>query len=355
MSWLETTWRRVALQGPKQPIEAAGLTLLRPLSWLYALIQGVRARMYRAGWFSTYRAGVPVLSVGNLAVGGTGKTPVILALVKRALERGIAVAVVSRGYGGTYADPTFNVTLNRTQPDVATLCGDEPLLIARTHPACTVVVARKRALGVAVVEDAGAELILLDDGFQHLAVERDLDLVLLDQRRPFGNGLVFPAGILREPAAALDRADQLLYTRCAAWPSASGGKGCRFTLCTTLVGVQGQKVPFAQLQGQKGAAFAGIADADRFFDQLADAGLLLGARLSFGDHHAYPINSIERLTALIDSEKIDYLITTEKDAIKLERLTWDVPLYTATLELDFWPEGFVDDLLDQVMSKKEKQ
>ena len=211
--------RKMASHGAQTSWEWLLFCLLLPLSLMYGLISWLRAVVYRQGWLPRYRARVPVISVGNLAVGGTGKTPVVDWLLKEAARQGKRVAVVSRGYGGSYKAKVGVVADGTGVCLSAAAAGDEPVLLARRNPGAIILVARKRAAGVAYATTRFAvDLVVLDDAFQHHAVERDLDLVLLDALRPFGNRWPLPAGLLREFPRALARADLLLLTRAGADP-----------------------------------------------------------------------------------------------------------------------------------------
>lgn len=206
-------YRRLIEQGPRSAGERLIFLVLVVASRLFGLLVVMRLFAYSTGIAKSYRAAIPVLSVGNLTVGGTGKTPVVDHLVQRALMSGQRVAVVSRGYGGQRKSGTALVSDGRgTLHDDAYLYGDEPVLLARRNRDAMVIVARKRSEGVMLAEKLGAELVILDDGFQHLRLSRDLDIVLLDSRSPFGNGHLLPAGPLREPVASLARADLVILT-----------------------------------------------------------------------------------------------------------------------------------------------
>jgi len=315
------------------------LLLLMPLSLVYAAIGRLRILLYRLGLFASYRASVPVISVGNLAVGGTGKTPTVDYLLRLLMAHGVKAAVVSRGYGGDGGKG--KVTLVSAgdgllvPPSVA---GDEPYLLARRNPQALVLVAQRRADGVRQAEALGAQLILLDDGFQHRAVQRDFDLVLLDARRPFGNGLTLPAGLLREAPAALLRADAILLTRCGHQKDGELPDlrqpllRSRHRLAETVLPLAGEPLPLAALTSRRCAAFAGIADPEGFFAALRCQGVTLSATLALPDHVAYGDERLQQLSQL--AAQADCLLTTEKDGVKLMGQSLALPCYQVPLALE---------------------
>jgi tetraacyldisaccharide 4'-kinase len=317
------------------------------------VVTGARVLLYRNGMLRSYRAAVPVISVGNLTVGGTGKTPVTDALVKRLLQRGVRVAVVSRGYGGTFTGDVGVVSNGdgrlRMAPQDA---GDEPCLLARRNPALRVYVARKRALGVQAAEQAGAQIIVLDDGFQHLAVRRNLDIVLLDARAPFGNGQLLPAGPLRETPGALHRAGLVVMTHATSptgrqLPFAGPVLHCRPKLADALRTLDGREVPWAEVEGRPVLAFAGIARPDDFFAALRARGVTPDETLAFNDHQDYAAEQLNRLLQSCDNEKL--LITTEKDAVKLQAADLPCPCLVAPLVLEFDEAAELDKALEEVV------
>jgi tetraacyldisaccharide 4'-kinase len=347
--------RRLALQGPSNFWQWLLFALLLPLGLIYGILGLIRVFFYRQGVLPVYRASVPVVSVGNLAAGGTGKTPFVDSLLKVCRERGIRVAVVSRGYGGTGVTGVAVVCSGEGPLLDPAVCGDEPYLLARRNPRALILVARKRALGVALaVERFGAELIILDDGFQHLGVARDLDIVLLDARAPVGNGWPLPAGLLREFPSALGRGDLFILTRTAEVlpsPDLPGPRlHARHRLGAEAVALGGgERRPLTALQGQRGVAFAGIADPEAFFAGLRGEGLELLHTLSFADHAGY--GSEELRTIGEAGLGADYLITTEKDGVKLAGQSFFVPCYEVPLILEFVEEGGVDRVMEMLIEK----
>lgn len=340
--------------GPSNISSWTFFVLLWPFAWLYRAVVGLRTTFYRLGLFSAHRAGVPVIAVGNLTVGGTGKTPVTDVLVKNLLGQGLRVAVVSRGYGGHFRGSVGCVARGDGRLQMSSReAGDEPCLLATRNPSLQVYVARQRALGVQAAEQAGAQIIVLDDGFQHLAVHRDADIVLLDARAPFGNGQLLPAGPLRELPAALNRADLVIMTHSGQVdpdiPFAGPIMRCRPRLADTLTALDGTEVPWASLEGKKILAFAGIARPDDFFAALRARGVVLETTLALNDHQDY---SGEQLNRLIQScDNIQLAITTEKDAVKLRTADFPCACLVAPLILEFDGVAQLDGLLAKMQER----
>lgn len=355
MTRLALFYRRLAVYGPSSLLERLVYVLLLPLGRLYGVGMQLRALLYRTGWLASYQAAVPVISIGNLSVGGTGKTPVVDHLVRYCLSLNKRVAVVSRGYASGKGATLRVVCAGQGALLDVGQAGDEPWLLARRNPEAIIIVAPHRADGVRhAIESLGAQVVLLDDGFQHLAVKRDFDLVLLDAMRPFGNGKVLPAGLLREPASALMRGHLFLLTRCPEnLPCSLILPGpvlhCRHELEDGALSLEGEIRSIGEFAGLRGIAFAGIAEPESFFRDLERRGLNLIRTFGFADHVGYDAQTLAALTEA--AETADYFITTEKDAVKLARAALPLPCYQVPLKLVFVESGELERRLFPVIDR----
>lgn len=316
------------------------------------------AHRARLAWWRrrATRVAVPVVSVGNLHWGGTGKTPVVEALAAALRDRGRRVAVISRGYRRSGSG---TVIVSRGQGPLVSVAraGDEPFLLASRLPGVGVVVDsdRRRAAEVAIGE-LEADLLLLDDGFSHLRLARDLDLVVLPTGDPFGGGLLAPGGRLREPLVALRRADAVLVTGAEA-DFESVEAEVRVTLSQLGVSpridtVALESAPVRSATGEPLAAgvpvlaVAGIARAQRFFAAARRCGLDVRGELEFPDHHPYPRRSVARIEQRAAELGVSTVLTTAKDRVKLEgRLA--TPMVELPLVAQV-PDELVDWVCDRV-------
>ncbi|MGJ7526486.1 tetraacyldisaccharide 4'-kinase [Variovorax sp. GB1P17] len=290
--------------------------LLWPLSLLYAALFAVRGWLYRLGWLRTERVPVPVIVVGNVIAGGAGKTPVVMAVVRHLQARGLQVGVVSRGYGRR-TDDCREVLGDSDPRDV----GDEPALIRHATNA-PVFVARQRieAARALLARHPATQVIVSDDGLQHLALGRDIEICVFDDRG-IGNGWRLPAGPLRE--AWPRRCDLVLHS--GERPAFAGGYTATRSLAADALTSGGEHVPLQTLEGQAVTALAAIARPEAFFEMLRARGLTLAETIALPDHHDFdgwqrPLNTTHTL------------VCTEKDAVKLWRQAPDalaVPLHFA--------------------------
>lgn len=332
------------------------VAFLAVLSVPYGMAVRLRAFAYAHGILPVKRLSRPVVSVGNLTVGGTGKTPMVVLVARLLMARGKRVAVISRGYGGALEGETRIVSDGLKVLLTAAEAGDEPVHLATMVPGLMTVIGTDRhAAGLLAQERLNPDVFILDDGFQHLRLHRDLNILLMDCRAPLGNGHMLPAGLLREPPSALKRADLAVYTRCAGveTPMLHGAiPSCR--AAHTLAGVElfpgGERQPFESLRGRKGVAFAGIADPGTFFASLRAEGVDLAATVSFGDHCPYGEPEVARIVEACRMAGADYLITTGKDAVKLGSVLGRLgTVYAAVLEMRLADSTPLETALDIVL------
>lgn len=292
--------------------------LLSPLSLLFWIISQLRKQLYSSKILQSYRSPVPVLVVGNISVGGNGKTPVVVWLVEQLQLRGLKVGVISRGYGGE----------NKIFPQLVTpesspqQMGDEPVLIAqRTLAPVAISPNRKESIEL-LLSQFELDLIVTDDGLQHYALQRDLEWVVVDGERRFGNGFVLPAGGLRELPSRLKNVQAVI---CNGKNAKSGEHLMQLATDFAVNLKTGEKRHLNEFIGTNCVAMAGIGYPPRFFSMLENLGIKLIATHAFADHQAF---SIEKLVHL--SEKEIPLLMTEKDAVKCRHFAqenwWFVPV-----------------------------
>jgi len=312
-----------------------------------------RSRLYRNGFFRQDKLAVPVISVGNLVLGGTGKTPLVLYIAEFLRAKNKKPAILSRGYKGTASD-TINVVSdgNTIFLDVGS-AGDEPRLLAEKLPGTPIITGKKRSVtGRFALDSFDIDHLILDDGFQHLAIKRDLDIVLFNAGKLLGNGRVLPGGELREPLSALKRADAFILTgsgdtddkkveaflkflddRFPDKPVFTGSYVIEDNMARTSAGINdalsledGRKIP---LYG-----FCGIARPESFYNTLQQAGLEIAGFQTFADHHRYSADDISELCLNGKTAGARALVTTEKDLVKLRNLfPRDFPLLTLPVRL----------------------
>ena len=290
-----------SLQRHWNRIDALTLLLL-PLSFCYGLIISIRSLLYRLGVFRVRHWNVPVLVVGNLSVGGSGKTPLVIALARGLRAKGWRPGVVSRGYGGISKGPT--VVTAATDPFWV---GDEPVLIAR-EAEVPVVVSRKRVKAVdRLLQETQVNLVIADDGLQHLALGRTVEIAVIDGVTGHGNRLLLPAGPLREPLRRLKRVD--IRVRRGGQPKEGEyAMSVKASVAQNLV--SGEEVELAEFSGAPLVAVAGIHQPERFFLTLRNLGLQIQEK-AFSDHHAFQPGDIPQA---LDRP----VLMTSKDAVKCE-------------------------------------
>jgi tetraacyldisaccharide 4'-kinase len=354
----ETYFRDLVDGKRRSPLDRAVFALLLCCSLPYAAVMAARALLYRWGVLSSRRLPRPVISVGNIVVGGTGKTPMTAWIAAYLMGKGKRVAVLTRGYGGMLEGQVAIVSDGSRRLLGPLEAGDEPCLLADLLPGLIVVMGSDRyRAGCLAMERFRPDVFILDDGFQHLRLQRDLDIVLLDATRPKGNGHTFPAGLLREPFSAVGRAHLAVFTRSDGSDPAGiilpkGLPRChaRHQLTGFTAGENADQRSFSELAGRRGLAFAGIADPDGFFNALEEVGVVLAATLAFPDHSTYGEEECAALARLKKSCRADFLITTAKDGVKLATAsTAELPFYVARLDMAFHDPVPLQTALDKLL------
>ncbi len=322
--------------------------LLFPLALFYWGLTLWREIFYRVGFFVTHRLPVPVVSVGNITLGGTGKTPTVISIAETALSMGKRPAIVSRGYGRT---TTGTVIVSDGKGTLVPWeeAGDEPLLMAKRLPTVPVVVDEQRFRGgMVAVEQFGVDMIILDDAFQHRAVERNLDVVLINSRERAENYRMLPYGRLREPTWSVRRADIVVLTKTDGESTVPAvhrkiARHARKIMKSSL-----RPRETENLKGRKVVAFCGIGDPDSFRPTLRQLGADIVAFQKFRDHHIYDESDMNDLKKLLEKRNGDTLVTTEKDWVKLPRSEGkDDSILPVPVEMVWFDEGEV--LLREVL------
>ncbi len=348
---------------------------LLPLSAVYSAITRARLAAYRRGWFSVSKLAGPVISIGNLTTGGTGKTPMV-EWVCRALaaESSGAIAselsgtrkrvcVLTRGYGRD--NPKSQVVVSNGTELLASEreAGDEPFLLAQNLLGIAAVIANSNrvAAGKWALEELGTEVFVLDDGFQHLRLARDLDIVMIDATNPWGGGNLLPAGRLREPIASLSRADCVVLTRTeqvedlnSIRTTIEGLAGTTPIFSSRMVAAGIQKLNGASVDrenlSQPLGAFCGVGNPQSFFTQLRNEGLAPAFTKTFADHHNYNQAELDALVNEAMANGAAGLITTAKDATKLSTLNFDLPCYVLKIQISIDQEDRLIEMIRKVQS-----
>jgi tetraacyldisaccharide 4'-kinase len=331
--------------------------LLLPLTVIFWLLSALRRKCYQLYFFKSFGIDIPVVVVGNIGIGGNGKTPVVLYLIKQCLAQNMKVGVISRGYGGQA--PHYPYLLNASSTAAET--GDEPLLIYQRH-GIPVVVGGDRVASARLLMQQGCDVIIADDGLQHYRLERDFELIVIDGKRVFGNGLLLPAGPLREGLWRLKTVDALIFN--GATPTDNkvypvGTPQITMTLMAkTVVNVKTKQqlslTDFYQQFNDNEShtkrinAIAGIGDPSRFFKTLVDSGFSLESSVGFKDHQHY--NEAQFVSFSDDIP----LLMTEKDAVKCTSFAknnwWYLPVDAHIENKQITP--FLDALFDKVKADK---
>lgn len=338
---------------------------LRVLSWVFGLLVRLRLWLYRHRLFRDTPLGCKVVVVGNLTVGGTGKTPIVMKMARVLAQRGRKVAILSRGYKGasdSMAKRFWRWLTQGSRPDPLVVsdgkkvlvgpdeAGDEPYMMATnlTDTGVVVIVDRDRVEGGRfALRRFGVDTILLDDGLQYLPLRGQINLLLVDSHDPFGNGAMLPRGILREPVSNLSRASYVFITKSSGPPAESLVSlirrhnpraeiiACAHTAKELVDLESGVAVSLASLQGKRVASFSGIATPERFEETLRGQGAVIVANRRFLDHHAFNDEDLDEVLDRALRAKAEMIVTTEKDAVRIQgRFRPPIPLVFIRLEVE---------------------
>ncbi|MGB9712868.1 tetraacyldisaccharide 4'-kinase [Dissulfurimicrobium hydrothermale] len=295
----------------------------RPFSPLYSGVMRLRPWAYRKGYLETKALPRPVISIGNITLGGTGKTPLVMAVAEWFKRQGLRVAVVTRGYGGSIGKGPVLVSKGEGAVISPHKAGDEPVMMAERMYGIPVVAGSDRFnAGLFAIQELDAQIILLDDGFQHLALKRDIDILLLSARRLFGTGKVFPGGDLREPLSAISRAAAIVIT-----DSQIFGPD-QIEACRQMLDVLAPERPVFFSQTKTKAirdlnpstpvfAFCGIGSPEAFFEMCAETWTEIRGKKAFRDHHVYTLRDINEIATEALKAGASCVVTTAKDAVKV--------------------------------------
>lgn len=335
---------------------------LLAFEWLFRAVVKLRLRLYQSRVLKQEYLGCLVVVIGNLTVGGTGKTPIVEKFARELIARGRRVAILSRGYKRKEAgwmkkifaliDPSVLAPIVVSDGTGKILtdwrrAGDEPYMLAKNLPGAIVVVDKNRVkAGAYAIRKFGADTLLLDDGFQYLPLKSRLQLVLIDQTNPFGNGAMLPRGILREPVSALRRSSYVFITKSDGAPTQKllnqikkYAPNASPIVCAhepkMLVSLDGSRTfPLQTLQGARVMAFSGIAAPQSFETLLSKAGADIVKSLHYADHYDYEPEDMEQIVRSAQMSGATMIVTTEKDAVRLPAMKTHLPQYYLRMEVE---------------------
>jgi tetraacyldisaccharide 4'-kinase len=329
--------------------------LLLAISFFYLRIITLRLYLFHHHFLRKHHIGCPVISIGNLTVGGTGKTPVVEKLARDLSERGRRVAILSRGYKsvrrkqpGKKKIPVRVVSEGGALLLDSKTAGDEPFMLAKNLRGVAVVVEKDRvACGRHAVSELSSDLLILDDGLQYLKLHRRFDLVLIDREAPFGNEYLLPRGTLREPPEHLRRATLIMITKCDGsdlsdlydrirkYNRTAPILECRHRPVELQDFGTGEILPLEKLQGMRAGALSAIASPESFEAGLRRLGVELELTQSFADHHRYSKRELDRFIKRCERRGVSCILTTEKDAVRMPRLpNQSIPIYYLRIEIE---------------------
>lgn len=353
--------------------------ILRIMSLIYISAIRLRLYSYRKGLLKTNFLHAYTISIGNLTTGGTGKTPFVAMIAKWALKNGFNPAILSRGYKRKRGNKSLIVSDGKSILTSIDKAGDEAFFLAKKLNSLPVLVSKKRyRVGKLAIKLFNSNLLLLDDGYQHLSINRDLNILLIDAQWGFGNGFLLPSGNLREPLEQVKRANLIVITKCT---KKNTGEDIFLYLQKKFPNIPVLKSEYVSdkiifphtnraygpefLSGKKAVAFAGIARPDDFFDMINSLGAKITYSQGFPDHYSFSNSEINELQRLKTNTNADILLTTEKDWVRIDGKTRnDMDIAVLTLKIELIPgrnsnnsaeeEKIFFDKIEQGINKKER-
>jgi len=328
--------------------------LLLAISFLYLRIVSLRLKLYACHIWRRHQLGCPVLSIGNLTVGGTGKTPVVEKLARDLHAQGRRVAILSRGYKSVRPRGSSGKSQVRVVTEGGVLlldsktAGDEPFMLAKNLRGVAVLIDKDRVeCGRHAISSLGSDLLILDDGLQYIRLQRRFDLVLIDREAPFGNEHLLPRGTLREPPSHLRRATHILITKCDGSDLSDLHRRIRlYNRVAPIIECRhravelhdlstGEILPLTSLQGLRAGCLSAIASPESFEEGLRRLGVSLELTQSFADHHRYSKREMERFISRCVRRGVSCILTTEKDAVRMPRLlNQELPIRYLRIEIE---------------------
>ena len=342
----------------------AATIALTPLSWLYGAAMKARAALYRRGSLQSFAVAAPTISVGNLTTGGTGKTPMVAWISRRLADKGLSVCVLTRGYGRPNPAQRLLVSDGRQIFTDASQAGDEALMLANylIGQAAVICDADRVAAAGWAIENLNSNVFVLDDAFQNLRIHRDLNIVTIDATRPWPAQRVLPAGNLREPAQALERADCIVLTRYDQTQHADIASQIEQATSALvlksrmkIMGIRPLKQEANAPSLKAVAAFCAVGNPEAMFESLRREKFDVRHTIAFRDHYQYSQNDIDKVCRAAIAAGAESLITTAKDAVKLQSLRFDLPCYVLEVELEIENDKRLLELIDQALLKKQNK
>ncbi len=318
------------------------------LSWVYGFVSRLRIFFYKTGLLPKKRVNAHVVSIGNITTGGTGKTPITIYFAEQWQKKGHKVGIVSRGYGRKNQNTVILVSKGAQPLVSADTVGDEPYLMAERLKKIPIVVAADRFSGCQIlISQFGVDVILLDDGFQHLKLHRDVNLLLIDATKPFGNGHLLPRGSLRESPSAIKRADHVIMTRTDEQlpmdamiqkikPYQESMLQSRFEASALIDLSTHEELQPAVLANARVLPFCGIGNPNAFITQLKKLGARIEAPFIFEDHHPYQEKDLIEISEAAKKRGVIHIVTTEKDAVKIKQfIPSNMKIFALRIDLVF--------------------